>query len=380
MVPDAFTEILQIVNDKELSETGGAHNQKGVEFQRNWALVRMFELESQEQPDFLVLFEAIQDVAVVDSNSAPTKIEIYQVKKKDRNEWTWAELTNLHTPKLGKPTKKPKPIKGVFSSPMGKLYRALRAFKELTGTARFISNAGCDLAMADGTNAATSLPVAMANLPDHLRSLLSESFKSIHAQGEPSPDLSRIYVERVNVPVDDCATFTVGVAHSFLLARSPPHAGQARALVETLLAKVGPLGAKTVSCTTFEEMRAQRGYARSDFVAALANLQSIPDLLQHLDIWLSKLASEGMGVMEIIGIRAAAASIYRRQVMGANLPEDRDVAKACDVWLADKEDPQALLPFFITALTELKIGFPYLNSAMLQAHFALRAIKCAVQI
>jgi Cap4 dsDNA endonuclease len=248
MVPDAFTEILQIVNDKDLSETGGGHNQKGVEFQRNWALVRMFELESQEQPDFLVLFEAIQDVAVVDSNSAPTKIEIYQVKKKDRNEWTWAELTNLHTPKLGKPTKKPKPLKGVFSSPMGKLYRALRAFKELTGTARFISNAGCDLAMADGTNAATSLPVAMANLPDHLRSLLAESFKSIHAQGEPSPDLSKIYVERVNVPVDDCATFTVGVAHSFLLARSAPHAGQARALVETLLAKVGPLGAKTVSC------------------------------------------------------------------------------------------------------------------------------------
>ena len=215
--------------------------------------------------------------------------------------------------------------------------------------------------------------------PPIFRSLLSDSLKSIHVQGEPSPDLSKIYVERVNIPVDDCATFTVGIAHSFLLTRSPPHAGQARALVDTLLAKVGPLGAKTASCTTFEEMKAQRGYARSDFVAALANLQSIPDLLQHLDIWLSKLASEGMGHMEIIGIRAAAASIYRRQVMGASLPEDKDVAVACDVWLADQEDIQSLLPFFVTALAELKIGFPSLNPAMLQAHFALRAIKCAVQ-
>jgi hypothetical protein len=380
MAADAFAEILEIVNDKELSETGGSHNQKGIEFQRNWALTRMFELEDGQQTDFLVLFEAVQDVAVLNSTQAPTKIEIYQVKKKDRNEWTWADLTNLHTPKLGKPSRKPKPLIAIVCSPMGKLYAALRAFKTLTGTARFVSNAGCDLTMADGTNAATSLPVTMANLPHHLQSLLAESLASLHVRGEPAPDLSKIYVERVNIPVDDCATYTVGIAHAFLLARSPPHAGQARALVDTLLAKIGPLGAKTVSCTTFEEMRAQRGYARSDFVAALANLQDIPDLLQHLTIWLSKLASEGMGHIEITGIRAAAASIHRRQVMGGNLPEDREIANACDVWLVGKEDPQILLPFFAAALAELKITFPSLSPALLQAHFALRAIKCAVQI
>jgi Cap4 dsDNA endonuclease len=380
MVPDAFDEILRIINNKDLSETGGGHNQKGIEFQRNWALVRMFDLESKGEPDFLILFEAIQDIAVVDSNIAPTKIEIYQVKKKDRDEWTWGELTNLHAPKLGKVTKKPKSLAGVFYSPMGKLYRALRAFNGLAGTARFVSNAGCDLVMADGTNAATSLPVAMINLPQHFRGLLAESFQTIHSEGEPSPDLSKIYVERVNIPVDDCATYTVGVAHSFLLARSPSHAGQARALVDTLLAKVGPLGAKTAFCATFEEIRAQRGYSRSDFVKALGNLQSVPDVMEYLDIWLSKLTSEGMGLMEVIGIRAAATSIYRRQVMGGSLPEDWEVARASDIWLIGKEDPQALLPFFNAALTDLKADFPSLNPAMIQAHFALRAIKCAAQI
>jgi Cap4 dsDNA endonuclease len=259
MAADAFAEILQVVNNKALSETGGGHNQKGIEFQRNWALIRMFELESEEQPDFLLLFEAVQDVAVLDSNLAPTKIDIYQIKKKDRSEWSWGDLTNLHALKLGQPSRKPKPLIGVVSSPVGKLYAALRAFKSLTGTARFVSNAGCDLTMEDGTNAATSLPVAMANLPYHVRNLLTDSLSSLHTKGEPPPDLSKIYVERVDIPVDDCATYTVGIAHAFLLARSPPHAGQARALVDTLLAKVGPLGAKTASCSTFEEMRVQRG-------------------------------------------------------------------------------------------------------------------------
>jgi hypothetical protein len=380
MVADPFAEILEILNDKALSETGGGHNQKGVEFQRNWALIRMFELESANQPDFLLLFEAVQDVAILDSALTPTKIEIYQVKKKDRNEWTWSSLTNLHTPKLGKVRKKLKPLGGVITSPLGRLYSALRAFKHLPGSAHFVSNAGCDLAMADGTNAATSMPVTLASLPPHLRDLLAESLATLHAKGEPPPDLSRIYVERVNIPVDDCATYTVGIAHTFLMTRSPPHAGQASALVETLLAKVGPLGAKTNSCKTVEEMRAQHGYSRSDFLAALANLQDIPDLLQYLDIWLAGLATEGMGHMEIIGIRAAAAAIYRRQVMGSNLPEDQKIVDACDDWLAGKEDPTSLLPFFAAAVADLKVVFPASNPATLQAQFALRAIKCAVQI
>jgi hypothetical protein len=164
------------------------------------------------------------------------------------------------------------------------------------------------------------------------------------------------------------------------MTRSPPHAGQARALVDTLLAKVGPLGAKTNSCKTVEEMRAQHGYSRSDFLAALANLQDIPDLLQYLDLWLAELATEGMGHIEVIGIRAAAAAIYRRQVMGSNLPEDQEIVDACDDWLADKEDPTSLLPFFTAAVADLKAVFPASNPAKLQAQFALRAIKCAVQI
>jgi hypothetical protein len=194
MAADPFAEILEITNNKDLSETGGGHNQKGIEFQRNWALLRMFELESDEQADFLLLFEAVQDVAVLDSTLAPTKIDIYQVKKKDRNEWTWASLTSLHTPQLGKQSKKPKPLDSVVVSPVGKLYAALRAFKLLPVTARFVSNAGCDLLMADGTNAATSLPVNMAALPPHFRDLLVESLATIHVKDEPSPDLSKIYV------------------------------------------------------------------------------------------------------------------------------------------------------------------------------------------
>ena len=375
MQVDPLGEVLELANNKSFSETGGAHNQKGVEFQRNWTLVRMFELEAAQPSDFLFLFEAIQDIALFDSAESPTNVKIFQVKKKDRNEWTWSSLTKLHAPK----SRKKKPLESIAGSPLGKMYVALHAIKKLSATAHFISNVGCDLALVGGANAATSLPVQLGKLEPALSALLVDGLATLQMEGEPSPDLSKIYVERVAIPVDDCATYTVGIAHSFLAKRSPPHAGQARTLVDTLLAKIGPLGAKTDTCATFEELKAQRGYSRSDLLGALANLQDIPDLLEHLNLWLIQLASEGMGHIEVTRIRSFAASIYRRNVLGSRAQEDDEIARACDDWLCHKEDPADLLPFFREAADHLRTIFPLKPIGFLQAQFALRAIKWAVE-
>jgi hypothetical protein len=379
MTADPLAEILAVSNSADLSEVGGGHNQKGVEFQRNWALIRMFELEEAGEPDFLLLFEIIQDVAVLDSSTAPTAISIYQVKKKDRKEWTWGSLTNLHTPQLpGKKTAKAKPLTDIVDSPLGKLYAAVRAFSALNSHGRFISNAGCDLLLGDGTNAATSMPTALSELSPHLRDLLSDGMKILHGSDTSKPDLAKLYVERVGLPVDDPSTFTVGVAHNFLSGRSPRHAGQARSLVDTLLAKVGPLGAKTDTCKTFADVKARHGYSRDEFVSALGDLEHVPDLQHYLETWLDQLGQEGLGFMEIIAIRSAATAIYRRQVMGSPaVRTDDDVIAACDAWLADKLDPVKLLPFCTEALAHLADAFPAAKKAELQAHFALRAImKC----
>ena len=96
-------EIFNVATRKDLAEVGGAHNQKGVDFQRYWALMRIFQLEHSGQDDFLFLFEAIQDIAEFDSSASPSSVRVYQVKKKDRGEWTWAELIKLPTPKGRKP-------------------------------------------------------------------------------------------------------------------------------------------------------------------------------------------------------------------------------------------------------------------------------------
>ncbi len=162
MSENLLDEVFSVANCPDLAEVGGSHNQKGVEFQRHWAVMRMFELVQAGAKDFLFLFEAIQDVAIVDSCDSPTSICVYQIKKKDRKEWAWADLTALHQPKNPiKPSSvsktKTKPLTDIQNSPIGKLYAAILAFNELQSTGRFVSNKGFDLHLADGSNAATSL-------------------------------------------------------------------------------------------------------------------------------------------------------------------------------------------------------------------------------
>jgi hypothetical protein len=381
MTINPFTEIFDVTNRKDLAEVGGGHNQKGVEFQRHWAVMRMFELEASGAKDFLFLFEAIQDIAILDSCTAPTSICVYQIKKKDRKEWVWAELTSLPQPKSTKKSssaKNAKPLTDVQKSPIGKLYATILAFKKLQSSGRFVSNAGFDLPLSDGTNASTSLPSVLSSLSIHHLDLLSKGLETLHKAGAPIPDLSRIHLERVELPVNDPGTYLVGLVHKFLEQRSPRHAGQARSLVDSLLAKVGPLGAKTDTCKTFEDMRNQRGYSRSEFTDALGMLESLPDLLDHLETWLSQLFNEGMGFMDITGIRTAATSIYRRLVMGNISKEEEHLSLACDTWLTTHPDPTQLAPFLQAANDDLQSDHPYVKKHELLAHFVLRAIKKCV--
>ncbi|CAO4150728.1 CD-NTase associated protein 4-like DNA endonuclease domain-containing protein [Methylorubrum thiocyanatum] len=381
MATDFLDEIVGVFGDAEIGETGGGHGQKGVEYQRNWAIVQMLVLEEQGATDFLFLFEAIQDIAILDSSDFPTKIDLYQIKKKDRGEWSWAGLTKLHQPpdptKKTKSKYKAKPLTDVANSPLGKLHSAVHSFNLLDSSGRFVSNAGCDIAMADGSNAATSLPVALASLPAHLSSLLTAAFITLHKNGAAPPDLSKLVLEKADLPVDSTSTFTIGKAHAFLAKRSPKHAGQSQSFVDSLLAKIGPLGTKTAKCSTFEEMKSQHGYTRDDFIGALGALEGVIDIDYYLNAWLLQLQQEGMGILEVTSIRAAVAGIYRRQVMGKGLPEEVHIASACDEWLLTHKDPPKLMPFFKESLIYLLSKFPFSKPAELQAHFALRAInKC----
>lgn len=382
MANDLLAEVFSVATHKGMAETGGGHNQKGVEFQRAWALSRMFDLEKSGATDFLFLFEAIQDVAEMDSPTTPTAIHIYQVKKKDRGEWKWKDLTNLFEPDSKKAQSQAS--SDIKDSPIGKLYSSVRAFEGLHGSGRFVSNSGCDLPLANGANAATSLPCDLSLLEAKHLGLLRKGLETLHVAKALPVDPSLIYVEKIPIHPDGAIAHLKGIAVAFLDERSPRHAGQASALIDALLAKVGPLGAKTDTCSSFAELTKERGFSREEFVAALGALEQVPDHEAILNDLLAQWSSEtgaNVTAMEAIGIRVAASRIFRSQVMGAEVPQTNDLIGDIDRWLESNALGGLLTPLIAQAKTDLLSLHPSTRPAEFLAHFLLRlANKCVDQI
>lgn len=379
MHSDALDELLFVINSKDLAETGGGHNQKGIDFQRAWALSRMFDLENSGAEDFLFLFEAIQDVAEMDSEQLPSKVCIYQVKKKDRGEWKWKDLTSLFDP--GQTKAASQNAADIQGSPLGKLYSSVLAIKKLTSEGKFISNAGCDLPLSDGTNAATSISCDLSQLSATHLGPLSKGLDSLHTLDTLPSNPKFIRIEKVPIHPDAPMNYLRGKIVSFLNERSPKHAGQATSLADALLAKIGPLGAKTDSCKTFDELRKERGYSKNEFISSIGTLEQVPDQEGILETWLMQLATEGgTNFMELGRIRVAASRIFRSHVMGGEDPLAKKLIAACDSWLEANHPGTSIKDFLNKAIAELADSHPSFKSAEFTAHFLLRAAnKCVDQ-
>lgn len=381
-------ELLSVANNPKYSESGGGHGAKGVDFSRTWAVFRMMELERANAPDFLLLFESVQDVAELNSVTAPTRMKIYQVKKKDSGNWTWSALTGTAEPKApslkaAKPKAnfRPKPpkvanFKKVSESILGKLHLSLSAFTALPVEGVFISNQGCDFPLDSGGSTVTTMHCSLADLgADHVR-LLTDAFTSL-STGGPPPDLTRLKLHKVAIHPDNLNAPAIEAALDLLNDRSPGHAGQAKAFVESLLMKISPLTRRTDTCLSFDQLVKERGFSRGSFIAALAALETVPDRHALFNDWINQLQAEGMDFMRISSVRAAATRVQQERLTGGN-DISRKIDDFSDVWIAANPPTPKLRPFVEAALAELKVQFSAHRDADLIARFVMRAITTCV--
>lgn len=384
-----MAEFLSVANNPKYSESGGGHGAKGVDFSRIWAVFRMMELEKANEPDFLILFESVQDVAELDSVTAPTRAKVYQVKKKDSGTWTWSVLTGTVEPKaapdLSKknvsvkaaPSKSPKPpdLKKVSESVLGKLHLSLNAFTALPVQGVFISNQGCDFPLEAGGSTATTMSCSLADLAADRVKLLTDSFGSL-SPGGPPPDLTRVKMQKVAIHPDNLNAPAIEAALDLLNERSPEHAGQAKAFVESLVMKVSPLTRRTDTCLSFAELVKERGFSRGSFTAALAALETVPDRHALFNDWMTQLQLEGVDIITITSVRVAATRAQQDRLIGGTTVS-KAIDDFSDAWIASNPPTSKLRPYVEAALTELKVQFSAHRDYDLIARFVMRAItKC----
>jgi len=116
------------------SEQGGTYAGRGFAYQANWILYKLLNL-FEEGEDFAVLIEWHDDMIYMDSSTAPTALEFYQVKStKQEKPWSLAQLLAI---KKGR-------------SILGKMCRHMMTFPNGVTKLVLVSNRGFKLRMTEG--------------------------------------------------------------------------------------------------------------------------------------------------------------------------------------------------------------------------------------
>lgn len=371
------SRIFEASSSPEIAESGGAHNQKGVDFQRYWTISRAFELEADGADNFLFLIETVQDVLELNSADEPSAANIYQVKKKDSGEWTWKELTNLDgppklnkdgTPRKRRQSKTPGKVPSFQTSPIGKLALSVGALSPLPASAHFVSNAGCTvpLNLTGISNASSAQTCTLSVVESNHAGLLDAALATLATdEGAPIPSTC-LYLRRTTVNPDAPEALLISQAHDLLVARSPKHASQARTLIRALFVTISPKGRQTGLCGDFAELRRKRGFAKSDLCAALANLECVPDIETIRADWLLRLTSEGLGVVEHSRVVVALSQIDRERLSGLTSDAPELVAAIAE-WVKAHEPAKSVYEFLKAGDEELRPKFPYVSKARLYA-------------
>jgi hypothetical protein len=375
-VEEKLTEIFSMSQDPALAEAGGGHGQKGVDFQRFWAMVRIFELKQKGAEDFLILFESVQDVAELDSETAPTRIDIYQVKKKDGGEWSFNLLTGLPKPDARK--KNVPPTRAVIEkSPIGKLYLAGQACQHLESAVHFVSNAGCDLPLATSGAASKRLACLAADLDAQHTAALEESLALLHASPGTIPDLKRLSLRKTTLHPDDPVRLALGAAVEYLSKNMPSHAGQAKALVDALFMQLSTLGRQTEPVKSFAELRLQRGFSMGEMDAALGALTNVPDLKAHIDMMLDGLTQEGLSTIRKLGINVGVSKYFSNLVSGTSSAEELTLIGACAGMAGELLLANPILPALEAKVKELAPSHTAYRDTEVFAYLLIQVTKHA---
>lgn len=140
----------QLLKTKPREEAGSKTSRKYT-FQKNLSLLLLIE-QHDKREDYVFLFDFHDDLAILDSSKNPTLIDFYQIKSKDKGNWTITKLTKAENKKL---------------SILGKLFLNKIKFSDYTKSLNFITNANFSfLDLKDGTLSTSKTKIIATDMDD----------------------------------------------------------------------------------------------------------------------------------------------------------------------------------------------------------------------
>jgi len=83
----SMVKLLEKIVTENPREKAGSTAYNRFDYQQNWALCKILDLHSTTF-DYLICFDYFDDVVIMDSSTDPNKISFYQIKTKNKGNWT----------------------------------------------------------------------------------------------------------------------------------------------------------------------------------------------------------------------------------------------------------------------------------------------------
>lgn len=284
-----------ILRDRPKDEKNGADATLGFTFQQWWAALVIAErLEDGE--DFAVGVEVKEDVAILDSSQAPTKVEFCQIKKREQ-EGLWA-FKELHA--KGRKRKD----NTHDSSILAKLYARRREFGAERTSLRFVSNLGVKLPNEAGGTTTAHDTLLSSLTEEQLKPVKLAIAEQLECVGEDI-DLARILVHRTNLPLGEPEMFVSGKLEKLSsTGRLPFQLRHTSVAARVLASEIQSKASSTAYARSFEELQ-RRVLSRSQALNILANVaESKAPLSEQLEEAIAELDREGHPFLERKDIKA----------------------------------------------------------------------------
>ncbi|AUT67022.1 protein of unknown function [Paraburkholderia hospita] len=340
-----------LLTDPEINESGGEETNDGVDFARYWAMYLLVALERAKQNDYALLFEYIQDVALLDSADAPSSAALFQLKKRDRKDWSIASLCKRvdvdtvdntqpavgskgqaelfastdaeheqHPPVAPNKSKRRGTTRLRGQSPLGKLYLGVAKLPPtVEAIGAFVSNAPLSAKLPSGSAPPLHSSLRFDSLCDSDTADISARLrKELGLQG--LSHMPKLAFEHTKLQPSTMRETVRGALGELLVdeLNLPDTSGQ---LVSKLLDSFSRLGGKKRILSSLQDIVSEKGFTKKAFSRLLESASTASDFGVEIEKMVSDLKGEGMPPKEANRIADAARRIAIRFI---HMPEQRD--------------------------------------------------------
>jgi len=299
-------------------ERSGSTAADRFEYQRDWALCKLLVLH-QSKNDYLLAFDAFDDVILMNGENEPDRIAFFQIKTRKTRSMT---LRAMLKQEIGET--------GPLPSMIGKLYYNKILFPENTEALTLVSNAPFSITLINSDVASTGFKtLRCVELDQQTRNSIRDQLKKEHGLATEPEFVDITSFEVAELPLEGHATFALGRLAEFLETLNPEGSFKPRLIYRTIADEIKRKNNYDGRWSSFDEFLREKGLGRKGFDQVLKTVGAHRDFDWIWSRIEDRLNAEQMPILQTRRLRDVFRrySIDRASRKDVSLPDLEAVVK-----------------------------------------------------